>query len=322
MSKAQARQDGAAGGANTLPPHVLYTVFVFIMLLLSCRTAPPVMPNMDGEVFFIPLEPGGLIYIFIDTEGARPILDNLSFRGMDTDDRQFRRILDSTSHAMAAVYSEPAGSRIRLVAQGRYPSGRARMAMRSSRHWRGHRSQAAGVRYWHSAAGMISVTMSRSEALLSTSICDAPVDPFYAGPGTRMPEGFDAFRRGTVISCWIENPGMFINQRLGEMHIPFEIPAEQFFIGLFPVSGTPGPNYEVYLRIQVANENQARGFASLLALARAMFTPPANMGSNIAAVLMSILLANPTVAEGRYLHIRTSAMNADEVSLLFSQLLP
>ncbi|MCL2193236.1 MAG: hypothetical protein FWB78_07560 [Treponema sp.] len=322
-------------------------IFLFAVLLLSCRTAPPIIPQIEDEVVFIPMEPGGFAYIFVDVENSRAILEGISFRGLDTSDRQFRRILNSTQSAMAAIYmpryGEPAGTRFRLIAQGRYPSGRARMAMRCSRHWRGQRSQATGARYWYSSAGMVSIAMSRGEAFVSTSLHNAPVDPFYIGPGTQIPEGFDEFRYGSVISLWLDNPGMFLNQRLRDMHIPLEIPAEQFFVSLFPVPYTPttgeksaeeNPNpageshYAAHIRIQVANEIQARGFATVLSLARTLFTPPAagdgavDGTANIAIVVASILFANPTVAEGRYLNIRTNVMSAEEISLLFSQFAP
>ena len=312
---------------------ILPALFLLAMMLLSCRTAPPMIP-MQNEAVFIPMEPGGFAYVFIDVEGARPILDNLSFRGLDTNDRQFRRILDSTQSAMAAIfmprYGEPAGTRFRLVAQGRYPSGRARMAMRCSRHWRGHRSAVSRNRFWYSAAGMLSIAMSRNEALVSSSLYNVPADPFYTGPGTRIPDGFDEFRRGAVISCWLNEPGTFINQRLSDMHIPLEIPAEQFFVSLFPappaqtLAGNPNPtgeiHYVAHIRIQVESDVQARGFATILTLARTLFAPAED--GTIATALASILFANPTVAYDRYLLIKTNAMSAGEISLLFSMFLP
>jgi len=346
LNSAQTERSNATGGAVpcfafAFASPLRLTVLLFLFLLLSsCRSAPPVMPGMEDDAVFVPMEPGGFVYVFVDVENSRAILGNLSFRGMDANDRNFRRILDSTHSAIAAVfmpgYGEPAGTRLRLAAHGRYPSGRARMAFRCSRHWRGRRSAATGDRYWFSPEGMISITVSRREALVSTSLRDASVDPFYVGSGTPIPEGFNEFRRGAILSTWIENPGAFINQRLAEMHIPLEIPAEQFFASLFPVrdeqnpDGNPSaanePHYMLHLRIQVASEIQASGFAMVLAFARNMFVPAPDSyeppGGNMAAVLTAILFANPTVAEGRYLHIRTDAMSAGEIALLLSRFLP
>ena len=303
----------------------LAPVFLFLMLLLSCRTAPPMMPPAHDEEVFIPMEPGGFAYIFIDVINARPILDTISFRGLDTGDRQFRRILDSTQSATAAVFmpgeGEGALTRFRLAAQGSYPSGRARFAMRCSRHWRGRRSPATGDRYWHSSEGMISVSMNRRQALVSTTFDDgAPVDPFYVGPGTLVPAGFDRFRAGAVVSSWLGDPGAFLNQRLRDMHIPIEIPAEQFFVGLFPAAES---QYVANIRIQVENDVQAGGFArvlSALSAARSMFAPAED--GTLATMMASVLLANPTEARDRYLYIKTDTMNAEDVSLLFNMFSP
>jgi len=340
MDTAQKTQNDACGARPSfaLPSPLPPLVFLLLMLLASCRTAPPLMPRVEEEEVFIPMEPGGVAYIFIDVENSRHILDGLSFRGLDTGDRQFRRILDSTGSAMAAVYAsgegEPAGTRFRLAAQGRYPSGRARMAMRCSRHWRGRRSQTSGGRYWYSTEAMISIAMGRNAAFVSTSLCGAPVDPFYSGPGTLVPEGFDRFRAGAIVSSWMDNPGAFINQRLADMHIPLEIPAEQLFVILFPVPRKPSPEenpagaqgYAAHVRVRVASELQARGFATVLALARALFSPPPAgdppAGGSAATAIAAILFANPTVAEGRYLHIRTDPMEASEISLLIGSFLP
>jgi len=317
----------------TLPLPFIPVFFLFVALLLSCRTAPPVIPEAEDEAVFIPLEPGGFAYVFIDVENARPIIDTLSFRGMDTSDRQFQRILDSTQSAMAAVFmsqdEESPGTRFRLVAQGRYPSGRARIAMRCSRHWRGRRSQASGDRYWYSPTARLSVTMNRREAKVSTSLCETPVDPFYFGSGTLVPDGFNEFRRGAVVSCWLEDPRTFINQLLREMNLNIVLPAEQLFVRLTPVPHAPNPTepgdgelrYMAHIQILVANPLLARNLSIALFVARTMLAAAAT-GDNAAAVLASILLANPATATGSHLHIRTNPMSAEEISFLVGQFSP
>ena len=318
----------------TLPLPFIPVFFLFVALLLSCRTAPPVIPEAEDEAVFIPLEPGGFAYVFIDVENARPIIDTLSFRGMDTSDRQFQRILDSTQSAMAAIYmsqdGEPSGTRFRLVAQGRYPSGRARMAMRCSRHWRGRRSQFSGDRYWHSPTAMLSVSMNRREAFVSTSLCETPIDPFDSGSGTLIPDGFNEFRRGAVISCWLEDPRTFINQLLREMNLNIVLPAEQLFVRLSPVPYAPNPTgtsdgelrYVGHIQIRVANPLLARNLSIALFVARTLIAAAATGGENAAAVMASILLANPATATGNNLHIRTNPMSAEEISLLIRQFSP
>ena len=334
MDIAQAGQDKTTGGVKRyFPPlaHIPPVFFLALMLLLSCRTAPPIMPGMEDEAVFIPLEPGGFAYIFIDVENSRPLIDNISFRGMDTSDRHFQRILNSTHSAMAAIYiqeGEPSGTRFRLAAHGNYPSGRARTAMRCSRHWRGRRSR-TGDRYWHSSTGMISVSMNRNEALVATSLCDTPVDPFHSGTGTLIPEGFNEFRRGAIISCWLEDPRTFINQLLSEMGLNIVLPAEQLFVSLNPVPYVPNPaggagelRYVGHIQIRVANPLLARNLSIALFVARNLIAAAAGTGDSAAAVMASILLANPATATGSHLHIRTNAMSVEEISLLVAQFSP
>jgi len=325
---AQTEQRRRGRGVPPLPH--LFLAFMAALLLPSCQTAPPLMPERNGEAF-IPLEPGGLAYIFVDVGQARPLLEALSFRGMDASDRHVQRILDSTDFAIAAVYmeqgSEPARARFRLAAQGSYPSGRARMAMRCSRHWSGRRSQASGGRFWHSAAAMISVAMSRGEARVSSSLCAEPADPFYSGPGTRIPGGFEEFRGGAAIAGWLEDPRPRINGILAQMGLRIEIPAEQFFAGISrhaPGAGEGGdaPRYVGRIQIQVANPLLARNLSIALFVARGLIASAAGAGDSAAEALASILLANPATATGRYLQIRTDPMAAEEITQLFGRFSP
>ena len=278
------------------------------------------------------IEPGGIVYVLVDFDRARPVLGLLSFRGVDSGDRQFRRMIDSTGFATAALYqwrSEEGytGTRFRLVAGGRYPAGWARLAMRCGRAWRGTRSPYG--RFWSSDEGMISLGISRREAHVSSFLHREPVDPFYSGGGTEVPAGFTAFSPGAAVALWLENPGTFLNERLTEMRIPLEIPAEQLFAGLFPVPYVPagngagitgGPFYELHLRITVASEMQAAGFATVITMARAFLAPaPEETG---AAALVSILFANPASADGRNINLRSAPLSASEVAALINGFQP
>jgi len=275
------------------------------------------------------MEPNGLVYAMVDVAGARPILENMNIRGLDSGDKQFRRMLESTTSAIAAVYpvvnaeGEPAGSRFRLAASGRYPSGWARLALNGGKEWKGTKSAASGERFWSSASAMISVAISRREARLSGFMNGEPVDPFHSGAAAEVPEGFSGFAFGAAVSCWLGEPGTFINQRLAEMLIPIEIPADQVFAGIFPVphSQSREPQYELHLRLRVSSEIQANGFARVITTARAFFAPPPDDGSG-AGALASLLFANPIVAEGRHLNIRTEAMGAAEVATLLGMFAP
>jgi len=265
----------------------------------------------------------------VDVAGAGPILESLRIRGLDSGDKQFRRMLESTNSAIAAVYpvvdaeGDPAGSRFRLVATGRYPSGWAKFAMRSGRGWKGMKSAASREKFWNSASAMISVAISRREVRLSSFMNGEPVDPFHSGAATEIPEGFSGFASGAAVSCWLGDPADFINQRLAEMLIPIEIPADRIFAGIFPVphSQSQETQYELHLRIGVSSEIQATGLARVITTARAFFAPPPDAGST-AGAFASLLFANPIVAEGRHLNIRTEAMGAAEVATLLGMFAP
>jgi len=326
LGAAAGARGGIAGRAARVSARAAFFLLAPLLLaalLASCRSAPAA-PQVPAGAATIPLEPGGFAYVLIDVERARPIIGHLEFMGMDASDRQFRQMLDSTRWAIAAVYmpreGEPEGTRIRLAAQGNFPSGRASMGMNFSRHWRGQRSATTGDRFWYSSAALMSMAISSREAHVSTSLRNEPVDPFYVGEGTEIPEGFNEFREGAIISTWLDSPGEFINDRLAEMHIPLEIPAEQLFMSIFQHEPQGGEQmYTAHLTIQMPGEAQAAGFATVLSFARLLFAPPppAEGGGDMAAALLSILFNNPTTAEGRNLHIRTGAMTAREVSELF-----
>jgi hypothetical protein len=271
---------------------------------------------------FIPLEPGARTYMVIDVQNARPILNHLNF--ININDEQFQQMIDQTRFAAAAVYQSENLRRYRLAAWGSYPASRAKMALGASKDWKKQRSPIAGDDYWYSATGGLSIAITAGRAFVAAAAGNAldtppesspyiPTDPFSAAPGTAIPEGFNEFRKGAVLACWIDNPGSSINQKLMEMGIPIELPAEQLFVSLFPADEQ---RYEARLKIQVAGANQARGLAMMFALARGFLSPSA--ASDSSTILGSILFANPPEQDGNALTITNAPLSAQEVSLLFA----
>jgi len=290
----------------------------------SCRSAPPAASFPPDYPAYIGLEPGATAYILVDARLARPILDRLDLMGMGSGDRQVARVLDGTDSAAIAIYGGEAGGggSLRLIAEGNFPSARARLAMRLDRGWRGMRSPETGGRFWHSGDGGISVAVAGREARVATSSDGTPADPFRSGGGTRVPEGFGAFGSGAAVSLWLEEAGERLNRMLSGMGLPLFIPAEQLFASLrhapVPVGWDGAPLFAMSISIQVASPLLANNLAIALSIARGLLAVSDGGGANP----MAALLANPPSADGRYLVLSGAPMTADEIALLLGQFLP
>ena len=315
-------------GFKALRARLVFAAILLSLFFASCATAPMTTLDLGDSPEPLNLEPGGFVYLIMDARSARAILQNIRFRGMDTSDRNFRLIIESAETAMLALYAENEATRFRLAAHGRFPSGRARFGLRTSRQWSGRRSPSSGETYWHSSDAQMSVAISRREALISTTLSDdsdTGQDPFFFGEGTEIPEGFGAFSQGAAIALWVVEPKDFITARFAEMRIPLEIPTEEFFAAVFPHSDANGEEGFVFsLRIKVQSEAQAAGLALALLFARVLFPAPdlnaIPEGAGLATTLMGILLANPIVAEESFLIATTEAMSAQEISALLGVL--
>jgi hypothetical protein len=284
-------------------------------LPLSCGTVPVPPDPLREETAFIPLEPGALVYLLADVKAARPVLDLVQFRELD--DRQSKDLLDRTRSAAAALYPPGGGRRFQLTAWGTYPGFRADMAFGTNKNWKKQRS-ASGLSYWYSAANRLSVSLNPKQAFVTALSGEVPGDPFAAPPGVEAPEGFGDFRRGAIISCWLENAGAVVNRVLTAAKIPLQIPAERIFISLFPAPGQDG-QYEALIRIQVSSASQAGALLTLFALARALIAGGVSPGTADGAVpSAAVLFANPPVQDGQNLTIKTAALTGEEIALLFN----
>ena len=285
-----------------------------LFIVLSCRSVPDRL-NIIDEPGFVALEPGAFAYIFADVNRVRPIMDNLEWSLGSN--RQFRRMLDSTDYAAVAVFvrgEEQPPRRFQLAATGNYPAFWAGLYMGPSRRWRRQRSEQTKSRYWHSARSMLSVVLGSRQAFVSAGWDAQAVDPFLTGEGTPIPQGFGEFQRGAIVSCWLDNPGPVINEKLREF-FPIEIPAEKIYISLVPADDSEN-SYTAHLRIQVSNAVQARGLAALFSIARGFISAQTEL--NGFGMLLSLLFSNPPVQDGSNLIITTNPLNRDEIALLFN----
>jgi hypothetical protein len=303
--------------------HFFLFLGLWFLLFISCKTVPRFPDPVLGESGYIPLEPGAEVYVLADVQRARPILELVQIRGMD--EKRFKQTLDRTRSAVAALFPSESGRRFQMTAWGSYPGSGADMAFGTNKNWKKLRSAAGGLPYWHSARDGLSVALNAKQAFVSASLGDTPDEPFASPPGIEAPDGFDEFRRGALIACWLENPGATVNRIFTAMQIPLQLPAERLFVSVFPVAGEADSGggeaagthkYEALLRIQVSSAAQARGVASLFALAGAFFSGGAAGGGP--AALASIFFANPPVLDGQNLNIKTAVLTEKEIALLFS----
>ncbi|MCL2043370.1 MAG: hypothetical protein FWG89_04440 [Treponema sp.] len=280
---------------------------------------------------YIPLEPGAFAYIFADVRNSKPILDQLNSPLLT--DRQVVKMVNRTHSAIIAVTPQESPQEgdqqvmphIQLAAQGNYPAFGARMALGSNRNFKKQRSPQSGSVYWYSAMSMLSIALNSREIFAITSIGESPVDPFPGNQRTEMPEGLPEFRRGAVLSCWLVDPGNFLNQKLREMAIPIQIPAEQIYISLFSMNEPPASGseqqYTIHIKIQVAGATQARSLSALFNIGRGFI--PQGSGSvtespDAASILAAMLFSNPPEQDGRNLIIKTNAYSGSELALLFN----
>ena len=283
-----------------------------IILFLACQTPPAPEFSFDDSV--VPLEPGAFVYLFAD-KNAGPILEK--FIPDTVDNKHLRQMIDLTQFAAAAAYAQIGGGvsinrGYRLTAWGNYPVSRARMALGAGRGWKKQRSAVSGTEYWSAQGISVAIIPGRALVSVDTGNQQKAADPFTAGLGTLLPDGFGEFRKGSVLSCWFDNPGIIINRRLEEMGIPIELPAERLFISFTPINGQ---RYEARLRILLPGETQARALAVVFTIAGGFLSPATASGNT--AVLASILFANPPVQDRNSLNLTSAPLSVEDISLLF-----
>jgi len=310
---------------------------VLFLFLLSCKNAPKVTEQVLLESGIVPLDAGAAAYAIIDVTHARPILEGISY--IPVNDKNVKLMLDKTRSAVVAVFSPTPvdDRRFQLVSWGSYPASGSSIAFGTSKDWKKQRSASLNTVYWHSEKSQMSVAVSPAQAYVLVAMTKAPHDPIASSEGIKIPEGFGEFAKGAVFSCWLSNPGPTLNQRLKEMGIPLEMPAEQLFIRVFPADEQASASqsasakqtmYEANIKITLPSATQARTIASFLSIARA-FMPPAQPSASqdsgaqdsaamLSSLMSALLFANPVVQEGASLLLESPPLSMRDISLLFS----
>jgi hypothetical protein len=253
---------------------------------------------------------------------ARPILEKVSY--IPLNDKNMKQMLDRTKSAALAVFSPSANDdrRFQLVSWGAYPVSGSSIAFGSNKNWKKQRSPKYD--YWHSEKSQMSVAITPSRAFVLVAMTKIPHEPVAAPEGIKFPDGFGEFAKNAVFSCWLSDPGLAINQKVRQMGIPLEIPAEQLFICLFPSADL----YEAHVKMTLPTATQTRTIVSFLSIARAFMPPPAaqqpddgvrdSAGADTATMMSYLLFSNPVVQEGASLTLKTPPLSVQDISLLFS----
>jgi hypothetical protein len=298
------------------PLRLCVSLFFIFLLIGGCKSTPELAILESGVV---PLDNGAAAYVLIDVAKARPILENISYIPMT--DKNIKQMLDKTKTAVLAVYSPSSVEtrRFQLVSWGSYPASGSSLAFGSNKDWTKQRSSFLNSVYWHSEKSQMSVAVTPTRAYVLAAMTKDPRDPIPLSEGVNIPEGFGDFVRGSVLSCWLSDSRSVFNQKLREIGVPLEIPAEQFFVRVIPAEGK---KYEAHIKITVPSVSQARAVVNMISLARAFMPAPlAEIGGsspNKAALLPYILFTNPVVQEGASVIIRTPSLGVNEIALLFS----
>jgi hypothetical protein len=302
-----------------------------VLLLSACASNPPLATYTTGGEFAY-LSAGGSAYFYADVKLSRPIMENVYVRGVDM--TQVGRFLDKIDFLSGAVY--PGGSPQHLMLhawrqQGRVPGA---SALFLSAQWKKTASPGGG-KYYHSERYGLSVSTQGSHAFVSDA------DPLAFEPAAAAPEGLDELKWEAVLLGWLDHAGTPINNFLSIAGIPVRIPTDRILFGVYPSqgpepsvepeelvvdeetppqdAGTAEPLYELRLRVETENANQARALTTLLAFVRAFTERPDIQVDPEYLATLRPLLANPPSQAGPDLAIHTEPMGAREIALLFNR---
>jgi hypothetical protein len=280
--------------------------WLILLLLISCRSAPITSDTIFEEMKYVPLDKDAFAYIFTDIKASRSIVDILPVPQLKS--WQAKLVLENSDMAAAALFQSESGKHFQVVGWGRYPSLRASLALFFDVSWKKQRLTTGS--YWYSAAQKMSVVVNPKQ-VFALAWHDSHSNPVTAVPGVRIPDGFTQFMHGAALSCWMESPGLLLNQILNNEGLSIGLPAEQLFLNLYPKDGN---QYEALIRLRFENAAQARMIAGVMALAN-IFSPDQK------SILTSIFFANPPVLNGRSLDIKTAVLSEREIALLLQMFL-
>ncbi|MDR2784151.1 MAG: hypothetical protein LBB48_10010 [Treponema sp.] len=302
---------------------------ILALFVVACSSAPKAQNpfiTLDNAGEFEPLAKGGNIYLSIDAQGSRPILDLLSFNGHNAKDAAL--MLDKTTAITAAFYPKRDGDEMpdapvfMIFARGSYPKGLADLSLGLAKDWKKTKSLVAPVSYWYSKTNKAALVFNKAYALVSNADPFAPTNAL-AEPGAIAPDGFAVFKQDAVIAGWLNDADSVLNAFLETYGFPFELEIAGLFFKVSRRTGTPAdsvPLYEIEVSIEAVSEDEALGLAGLFTLAR-MFTAKPDEAidpQNGRLFLMQRLFSNTPERNGVFLTVNLGQFNAGQIALLFN----
>ncbi|MDR0374818.1 MAG: hypothetical protein LBH85_03755 [Treponema sp.] len=290
------------------------SIFFISIAISACATSSGSLRERDSmnpllalDAFgeFDALDPDAAVYLALDSQETRPLLDLLNIGGITGG--QTGQLLDKTTRIAAAFYPKDAGKRFLAVCHGDYPNVLAALSLTASADWKKVRAW-NNAPYWRSDASALSLALNDSWALVSDA------EPFASATRAVTPrEEFDAFRQGAAIAGWITDGGVSLNNLLYLLEIPIELYIQSAFFAVNKI----GAQYEINVRLEIDSEEQAKGVVTLFSLARLFIGQNSDSESGTPA-LARPLLANPLEQSGQVVNMRSGAMTGEEVALLFN----
>ena len=263
----------------------------------------PIVPSVNLETATsLPFESGAYTYVFADAKRARSIINLLPIEELNN--TETKMMLDRTRFFAAALYPQGSGRRYQIAAQGSYPSSNAALALSANKNWQKRRSGSGGE-YWYSPSSGVSVLIGSSHAYAAASYSNDPFEPYTPPPGVEIPKGFNDFRKGSPLSCWVTSPLVLLNKMFAGL------PAQSILYLYFNLFPAPQEKYEAIIRLQFENPSHAKGMAVLLSLASGFSTDP----------LLSAFLTNPPAVNGTALDIRSTPLSEKEIKALLKLLI-
>jgi hypothetical protein len=295
---------------------------VFVFFLASCASSPKISSPADESGLSL-LPAGAKVYLWADTVKARPLLDVLSFQGVNG--KEAAQVLDKTKSAALAFFSDgedddiTSNRQFYIAAMGNYPQLSASLSFAFSKIWKKQKSSAGGS-YWYSQADNIALVLGTGLALVSNT------DPLAAFPVASAPKGFAEFNRGFALAGWMNDSADAINVFLASMGIPLQIPAEDFFFGARKIEtqGFSAEFWDLVFRIRTQSPAQARSLLSLFSIARLFVLRAQNTQGVDASEPMSpqqaamLLFANVPELNAEYLTLRMDSIETEKIALLFN----
>ena len=288
---------------------------LFFVLLASCASSPRVSSPVD-ETGLSLLPAGARVYLWADTVKARPLLDVLSFQGINGKDAA--QVLDKTKSAAVAFFTDgrdgdKTGNRqFYIAAMGNYPQFSASLSFAFSKNWK-KQSSSSGGSYWYSAKDKVALTMGNNLALVSDT------DPLAAFSAAAAPGGFAEFNRGFALAGWMNDSAESINVFLASMGIPLQLPAEDFFFG----AKNQAELWDLVFKIRTPSAAQARSLLALFSITRLFILRSNPQGGSDGEPMSpqqaaALLFANTPELDEAYLTLRMDSLETDKIALLFN----